>query len=354
MQDGKTRFLAVLTIRNEGAFLLEWLAHHRAVGFTDFLVFSNNCQDGTDAMLDRLQALGVLTHLRNDGPYDKRGIQFTALKRAETLEIVRQADWILCLDIDEFVNIHAGDRTLPALLSALPDATAITLTWRLFGNDGVVEYVDRPVTETFVRAAPELLTWPWRAATYRKLGIHRPRAPLPEALGQARWFDGQGRALGAAFRTSRIFSNYGQLNYALVQLNHYPLGAMESFVLKADRGRVNHTADPMAMDYWVERNFNIDEDRSILQIAQTLHRHLDDLRGDGTLAALHAAAVSWRHQRFQTLMQHDDHRSLFGRLLLTPPSQPMPQAAARRIIRFALDAQAVSQAVSQADAQSNG
>ncbi|MFY9211200.1 MAG: glycosyltransferase family 2 protein, partial [Aestuariivita sp.] len=35
------KFLAVMTVRNEGAFLLEWLAHHRATGFTDFLVFSN-------------------------------------------------------------------------------------------------------------------------------------------------------------------------------------------------------------------------------------------------------------------------------------------------------------------------
>ena len=48
------RATAVLTVRNEGAFLLEWLAHHKGIGFTDFLVFSNDCDDGTDAMLDRL------------------------------------------------------------------------------------------------------------------------------------------------------------------------------------------------------------------------------------------------------------------------------------------------------------
>ena len=75
------RYLAIVTLRNEAAFLLEWLAHHRAVGFTDFLFFSNNCQDGTDNMLDQLQAAGLVTHVRNDGPYDKRGIQFTADSR---------------------------------------------------------------------------------------------------------------------------------------------------------------------------------------------------------------------------------------------------------------------------------
>ncbi|MDH5530269.1 MAG: glycosyltransferase family 2 protein, partial [Paracoccaceae bacterium] len=74
-----TRFLAILTVRNEGAFLIDWLAHHRASGFTDFLVFSNDCQDGTDLMLDRLSAMGWLTHVRNDSGH-KRGPQWSALK----------------------------------------------------------------------------------------------------------------------------------------------------------------------------------------------------------------------------------------------------------------------------------
>ena len=89
------RFLAILTVRNEGAFLLEWLAHHRAIGFTDFLVFSNDCQDGTDKLLDRLEEMGLITHVRNDGPYDKSGIQFTALKTADKHRLVKKADWIL-------------------------------------------------------------------------------------------------------------------------------------------------------------------------------------------------------------------------------------------------------------------
>ena len=56
------RICAILTVRNEGAFLLEWLAHHRAVGVTDFVVFSNDCDDGTDLILDRLAAMGLIHH----------------------------------------------------------------------------------------------------------------------------------------------------------------------------------------------------------------------------------------------------------------------------------------------------
>lgn len=346
MADKPLTFLAILTVRNEGAFLLEWLAHHRAVGFTDFLVFSNDCDDGTDAMLDRLDRMGWIKHVRNDGPYDKGGIQFTALKRAARLGIVRRADWILALDVDEFVNIHAGDGTLPDLLAALPDATAITLTWRLFGNADMVEYSDTPVTRTFTRCAPVVMYWPWRSAmfktlyrndgTYGKPGVHRPRAPDPDRLEQARWFDGEGRALPAQFLTQRIFSNYGRSNYGLVQLNHYALGAMQSYVLKADRGRAVHSDHMLDVDYWVERNFNQDEDLSIRRLEARSAPLRQELHADPELGPLHDRAVAWRHARFEALMQREPFRALFARLLMTPPSRPVSSATARKLTRFAM------------------
>ncbi|MFP4328005.1 MAG: glycosyltransferase family 2 protein [Paracoccaceae bacterium] len=344
------RILALLTVRNEGAFLLDWLAHHRAAGITDFLVFSNDCQDGTDTMLDRLAALGVLEHHRNDPPFDQRGIQFTALNRAASLPALARADWILALDIDEFVNVHVGDRTLPALIAALPDATAITLTWRLFGNCGVVGYEDRPVPAQFTRAAPELLFWPWRAAmfktlyrndgTYAKPGVHRPRAPDMSRLGAARWFDGAGRELDEEFAKRRIFSPYGRPNYGLAQLNHYPLGAMESYILKADRGRAVHSDQALGMDYWVERNFCEVEDASIAALAGAGAAMRARFADDPALARLHDRAVAWRKTRFAALMEQEPFRALFGRLLMTPPTRPMPREAAQTLMGHARRARA--------------
>lgn len=323
------RILAVLTVRNEGAFLLEWLAHHRAAGVTDFLVYSNDCQDGTDQILDHLQSMGWLTHERNDGPYDKRGIQFTALKAAEKHPLVKQADWIVALDVDEFVNVHVGQRRLPDLIDALPDATAITLTWRVFGNAGQEEYQDQPITDSFIQAAPTILHWPWRAAmfktlyrndgSYKKLGVHRPRQ-LQEGANPA-WFDGSGRQLGKGFLNQRIFSDFGQDNFQLVQLNHYPLGAMESYVVKSDRGRAVHRDDKLGMDYWVERNFADEEDTSIAGLAPARSGLQAELMADKTLSDLHQKAVAWRKARFQELMLEEPNRALFTRLLMTPLSR---------------------------------
>ncbi|MAY88367.1 MAG: glycosyl transferase family 2 [Pseudooceanicola sp.] len=340
---------AILTVRNEAAFLLEWVAHHLAAGVRHIVVYSNDCQDGTDAMLDRMQMMGWLTHVRNDGPYDQAGIQFTALKHAAELDVVKQADWLLPLDVDEFVNVHVGDNTLPALISALPHATAITLTWRLFGNAEGVEYRDRRVTHTFTRCAPVHMHWPWRAAmfktlyrndgTYSKLGVHRPRGHDKSRLDQARWFDGEGRELDQQFKVRRIFSNYGRSNYKLAQLNHYPLGAMQSFVLKSDRGRAVHSDDMLGADYWVERNFNTENDTSVNALDHASEPVRQALLADPVLGPLHKAAVDWRHERFTHLMQREPMRALFARLLMAPASRPISVRAARGLTRYAMMAQ---------------
>lgn len=332
-------------MRNEAAFLLEWLAHHRAVGFDKCVVFSNDCDDGTDAMLDRLAQMGWLEHHRNDGPYDKGGIQFTALKAAAKLGTVQSASWILPLDIDEFVNIHTGDHTLDALHAALPDATAITLTWRLFGSGAKVRYKDAPVTETFTRCAPEIMYWPWRASMFKTLyrndgvyikpGVHRPRSPNKDRLNEAQWYDSHGRKLPDQFRTKRLFSNFGRKNYGLAQLNHYPLGALESYVLKAARGRAVHSDHMLGMDYWVERNFNTDVDATVNAIAPGRAEIMNELKSDSILAALHEKAVQWRKDQFDVLMELEPYRALFGRLLMAPASQPVPQRAAQFLVRYA-------------------
>lgn len=339
------RILAILTVRNEGAFLLEWLAHHRAARITDFLIYSNDCQDGTDAMLDRLDQMGLVMHRRNDGPYDKGGIQFTALKDAGKSKEIKQADWILPMDVDEFVNVHVGDHTLPALIAALPEATAITLTWRLFGNGGQIRFEDRPILETFTRAAPEVMYWPWRSAMFKTLyrndgiygmpGVHRPRRIDEARLDQARWFNGNGEELEEQFKTRRIFSNYGRDNYKMAQMNHYALGAMESYVLKADRGRAVHSDHMLDIDYWVERNFNQAEDTSIASLGKERAALLAEMKTDPELHALHKQAVKWRKTRFDDLMEQEPFRALFGRLMMTPPSNLVSQNGARFMIQYA-------------------
>jgi hypothetical protein len=337
------RILAVTTLRNEGAFLIEWLAHHRSIGVTDFLVFSNDCDDGTDVMLDRLQAMGWLTHQRNPGPHPQ-GPQWSALRMADTHPLRAAADWIIVLDIDEFLNIHVADRTIPALLAALPGADAVALCWRMFGNAGVVDITDTPVTAQFTRAAPRVLHWPWRAqqiktlfanhGAYARLGVHRPRAPDRARLPGLVWHDGAGRRLPPALHTGRSFLTPGQDHYAFAQINHYALGSMQGYLVKCDRGRANRAAGAFDMAYWVDRNFCDQEDTSIAPLRDAAAPLRAALHADPVLGPLHGAAVQWRQGRFAALMAQDESwRALFGRLMMTPPTRCLTAGQARMIWR---------------------
>ena len=59
-------FLAVTTMKNEAPFMLEWVAHNQAIGFDSFLIYTNDCDDGTDDIARRLDALGIASHVDNN------------------------------------------------------------------------------------------------------------------------------------------------------------------------------------------------------------------------------------------------------------------------------------------------
>ncbi|MFG1358490.1 glycosyltransferase family 2 protein [Xanthobacter pseudotagetidis] len=44
-------------VRDEAPYVLEWVAHHRALGFDHIFVFDNESRDGTSELLDSLSTL---------------------------------------------------------------------------------------------------------------------------------------------------------------------------------------------------------------------------------------------------------------------------------------------------------
>ncbi|MFA5582042.1 MAG: glycosyltransferase family 2 protein, partial [Paracoccaceae bacterium] len=136
-----------------------------------------------------------------------------------------------------------------------------------------------------------------------------------------------------------LFAPPGRDHYALAQLNHHALGAIESYLLKIDRGRANREDGPLGMDYWVERNWCDVEDQTISALAPARAREQAALMADPELARLHHAAVAWRHRRIDALMRDDGMRALFGRLVITPPARVIDPVLARHIYHYARKAQ---------------
>jgi hypothetical protein len=337
------RTVIVTTMKNEAPFILEWLAYHRAIGVEGVLVYTNDCTDGTDAMLELLQDKGLVRH--RDNPYRQTGLkpQHAALQAAEDEEIVRAADWGICMDVDEYLNIRLGDGRLPGLYAAmeaaLPGANMISATWRLFGNGGVHAYADRFVTEQFTTCAPQLIRKPHQAwgfktlfrnvAIYRKLGVHRPKGLNPDLWDQVRWLNGSGRAMPREMFRNGWRSTLETWGYDWVQLNHYAVRSAESFLVKRDRGRVNHVERDQGLNYWFRMNHNASQDVSILSRLPMARAERDRLMADPDIAAAHASAVLAHRAKIAELKARPDNAAFYREL-----TDPRMEALCRLQMHF--------------------
>jgi hypothetical protein len=319
------RTAIVTTMKNEGPFILEWLAYHRAIGVDDFLVYTNDCTDGTDTMLSMLQDKGIVQHRANPWvPGGELKPQHAALQAAESEPVMQNCGWGICMDVDEFIDIKIGDGTLRALYAAMGDANMISLTWRLFGNSEVHGYEDRFLIDQFTRCAPEIVRKPhqaWGFKTlfrnidiYKKLGVHRPKGLKPDLWDQVRWLNGSGRPLPKEMYRNGWRSTLETYGYDWVQLNHYAVRSAESFLVKRDRGRVNHVDRDQGLNYWFRMNHNADEDRSIQRMIPAAKAEFDRLLADPDIRAAHEHSRRCHVEKIAELMATENYRRFYGEL----------------------------------------
>ncbi|MEL6550235.1 MAG: glycosyltransferase family 2 protein [Pseudomonadota bacterium] len=297
------RVTAVSMMKDEGPFVLEWVAHHLAVGFTDIVVFTNDCSDGTDDMLIRLEELGLVHHRRNDIPEGRRP-QPSALKYAQEEPVVTGSDWVLVFDADEFLCIKHGDGSLDGMISEAKalGANGIVVTWRIFGSGGVHDWSRAPVTEQYTYAAPPMWNKGWGVKTlfafdpeYWVLGIHRPRikkkhleTDFPDTV---RWLNGSGRPMEDYFKFRGWRSIVRTVGYDWTQMNHYAVKSIDSYAIRKFRGNVNLKKDKYNSDYWSLQDRNEVFDDSALRHAERRKEIFDLLLTDPVLNNLHSTAI---------------------------------------------------------------
>jgi hypothetical protein len=152
------RVAAVLaTARNEGPYLLDWLAHHRALGFDHAVVYANDNDDGSDELLGLLADRGELTWVRNALAPHARA-QWKAYGHAfKALPDLVDYRWTMVLDLDEYLTFRPGLFASVAEFAGWHEhqgADAVALRWLNFiaGREDV--WHDAPSTARFTRREP--------------------------------------------------------------------------------------------------------------------------------------------------------------------------------------------------------
>jgi Glycosyl transferase family 2 len=329
------------TMKDEGPFVVEWVAHHLALGFTDLLVYTNDCSDGTDTLLKRLEALDTGVHHRDN--VIPKGIKPhpSMLKHAAEEPLIVNSDWVLVIDADEFMVVNHPSGTLDGLVADLNamNVHAMVMTWRIFGSSGVRDWSRQPITDQFTRAAPEFWNKGWGTKTmlrfdpdYQRLGMHRPvikekfrETDYPDTQ---HWVNGSGRPLEEWFKFRGWRSIRRTVGYDWGQINHYAIKSMDAYTLRKFRGNANGKLTKYGSDYWSLQDRNEVEDLNVLRYRDRRNAIMSALLQDDEVRTLHDAAHARAEARLAEIRLSPDYQIMVEDLV-AGSSVPISQVVAK-------------------------
>ncbi|KQT56193.1 hypothetical protein ASG52_24265 [Methylobacterium sp. Leaf456] len=251
--------------KNESMYIEEWVAYYQLLGFDEILIYSNDSTDGSQATLDAMQTQGLIVY-RDWPSVPGASPQLTAYRDALGRT---SAEWILFVDIDEFLNLKSDTVVSDFLNRFAPDVGAVAINWKVFGTSGNAYFEDELITTRFDRAAARDYHVNRHCKTFSKVvctgDVHIHRSFLKSGA----YVDTLGRPIEIernGFTRSVV--------HAVAQVNHYVLKSNQEFQQKRERGNANRP--PESTDKYAGRigTYFADHDRN-----ETIDRDLTVFRG---------------------------------------------------------------------------
>lgn len=151
-------------IKDENEYLDEWLSHHFNLGIDEIFLYEDY---GSKSHLDIVQPYGNKVHLNSiDVMFnsdDERKIVTEKGKRVQVLlfdyfpkKYKDEFDWILFIDIDEFLILK---KPLHELLEEYNDKEAIYLRWIWYGASGHIKKPEGKVVDNFKKSITTTFNW---------------------------------------------------------------------------------------------------------------------------------------------------------------------------------------------------
>ena len=311
----RVKYMIVAAMKNEGPYILEWVAHHLAIGFEHFVVVTNDCDDGTTRILDRLAELGHVTHLPNPKMLIRdRGVwHVMALRYARLLNIVRDAQWILHCDADEFVQLKTEKASLDCLLDTIGPTDVLSFTSIPFNSGDRKKLPDAPTVSQFTQnnkkySGARHVILNAVKTMYRneiEFRVRRSHRPLLEDFSQRGliWRNGSGTVMQPDFTDGSTKAMDAVTSVQFAQLNHYAIRSVASFLLKLDRGDAAGTDRlEKAQKYWNSYNTVGDDDCRWAQQSDACASHYKSFMQDPELFELHEHARTVHKEKLERIL----------------------------------------------------
>jgi hypothetical protein len=240
----RRRAAVLATACNEGLYILDWLAHHRAVGFDDFFIYTNDNIDQSDALLEALAQAGEIHWIKSVVQAGTRP-QWKVYRHALAFEsAILEYDWTLAIDLDEYFELN--DEYFRSIGEYLDFAEcrpvdAIALNWVMVGSNGQGRWASQPLRKRFPLgelrgrhggSASELVKTIFRTTRFPMSFPHHPvpyRSEEPIFRTSTMRPFPYDRGQGASYSPEK--------NVRLAWISHFFFKSNEEFVFKFSRQR---------------------------------------------------------------------------------------------------------------------
>lgn len=147
-------FSIAAIMRNEGAYVEEWLRYHLAVGADHFYIYDNGSTDNMPQVLAPYVEKGIVTYRLYPGVARQIPAYNDAIQNYRM-----ESRYIAFIDTDEFLFPLSPEDTLPQVVDRIlaldPHAAGVAVNWRVFGSSHLEKKPEGGVLKNFVWRAAE-------------------------------------------------------------------------------------------------------------------------------------------------------------------------------------------------------
>lgn len=247
---GKYKYnLAIVAImKNEGAYLQEWIEFHKLIGVEKFYLYDNESDDDTRKTLEPYIKSGVVDYTFFPG----QKMQLPAYKDCIARH-KNETKWLAVIDLDEYIVPTHMNSILPILAEQKPNVAQLIIPWVIFGSNGHVDKPNGGVLENYTKRARH--SWLYKA-------IINPR--LVVSMG---------------CHEHNVGGRTVSMPQSKVRIHHYHCKSWAEYKLKAARGDAWNGMDAGQQKYqracFAEHDLNDVVDTTALRFVHKIARNIN-------------------------------------------------------------------------------
>ncbi|MDI6004294.1 glycosyltransferase family 2 protein [Cobetia marina] len=263
--------VVITSCRNEGDYLLEWVAWNIYIGFDKVIVFTNNNTDNTLDVLEHLKKKGVVEYYELSPPEGARPQMYAFTQGLKWLH-TNKPDWVACLDADEYIVLKEHN-SIEDYLQALDFPDAVAINWKIFGTSHLLSKGKGLTPERFVFCAETNAAVHSQFKSlfrYREdlLRFHHRAIYKNSSAAELKYVFADGTPLTDTQRLPGFRSEDAYINHDAAQINHYATRSKSELSHKMSRGNgfdASLSANPRELDYLKKFDKNTSFDNCILK-----------------------------------------------------------------------------------------